>query len=199
MNPRDSYSDNAAELSYSVSSTTCGTKSAKGGRGVRHSSCMRYLFYSVLLHDLDGSADKRTCYRAMSTTRTARRRSALTYPPFPPALMYAQHGNIASVRDISVHALLANDDTHRVRRLTRISLNARRRRALSWINLTPSSREVRNLRGTPDAAYALARQPRFSTWFVRRRGDAPLLEEVTIGVDNIRLAQFMLNERHDMR
>ena len=87
-----------------------------------YSSCMRYLFHSVLLHDLDGSADKRTCYRSMSTTRAARRRRALTYPPFPPALMYAQHGNIASIRDISVHALLANDDTHRVRRLTRISL-----------------------------------------------------------------------------
>ena len=36
--------------------------------------------------------------------------------------MHTKHGNIAPVGDISMHALLADDDTHRVRRLTRISL-----------------------------------------------------------------------------
>ncbi len=49
----------------------------------------------------------------------------LTYTSLTPVLMHAQHGDIASVRDISVHTLLAHDHSHRIRRLVWISLNRR--------------------------------------------------------------------------
>ena len=167
MNPKDSYRDSAAELSYSVSRTTCRDEAVRRTWGKRRGNTyMRYLFDAMLLHNFHCPADKCARYQCIdkrSTRDGEQQRQGLTYATLPPVLMHTQHRDIAPVRDISMHALLANDDTHWVRRLTRISLNTRRRRALSWINLTPSSREVRNLRGTPDAAYALARQPRFST------------------------------------
>ncbi len=91
-----------------------------------------------------------------------------------------------------MHALLANDDTHRVRRLTRISLQI----------------PTHGQNHLSDRHDKLTRNDRCGLLVVHTSaamveivwgGYSPLLEEVTVCVDNIRLTQFMLNERHDMR
>ena len=77
----------------------------------------------MLFHHFHGSTHESACYENAGYPESRDGpRQRRTYTPFPPGLMHTKHGNIAPVGDISMHALLADDDTHRVRRLTRISL-----------------------------------------------------------------------------
>lgn len=58
-----------------------------------------HLVYAVLFHNFDRAAYERTGYAA-----------------FAPVLVHAEHGYVASVSDMLVHALLAYDDANRNRR-----------------------------------------------------------------------------------
>jgi len=64
-----------------------------------------YFFYTMLLHDLHGFSNKGT-----------------GYPALPPILTYTQHRDVASIRMLSMHALLTHNDADRIirRRLGRV-------------------------------------------------------------------------------
>ena len=50
----------------------------------------------------------------------------LTYAAFAPLLIHTEHGDVPSVGQIVVDALLAYDDAYGIRRLVGISLTKRR-------------------------------------------------------------------------
>ena len=61
----------------------------------------------------------------MSRGREKEGETMLTDAAFAPIFIDAEHGDVASVRDVLVHALLAHDNAYRDRRACRYGLEER--------------------------------------------------------------------------
>ena len=104
--------------------------------------------------------------------------------------MHAQHCNVPPVPPsvLMVKALLAHNDAYRLGPTLRISLHAR--------SLRRSERKARTgLLGTTDEALGASAHTKAH----KTQDSVPLVQEVAIGIDDIRLAKLVLNQGHDMR